>query len=58
MAVNCLEFLPLRGKASNGYQWLISVILAIWEAELGRIPVPGRPGQKPPAISAMVGSLK
>jgi hypothetical protein len=28
-----------------GYQWLMSKILAIWEAEIGRIKVQGQPGQ-------------
>jgi hypothetical protein len=25
-----------------GHQWLIPIILATWEAEIGRIPVPGQ----------------
>jgi hypothetical protein len=29
----------------SGYWWLIPVILGTWEAKIGRIVVPGQPGQ-------------
>jgi hypothetical protein len=36
---------PSRKNSLTGCWWLISAILATWEAEIGRIMVQGQPGQ-------------
>jgi hypothetical protein len=38
-------FTSIKKKKRAGHQWLTPVIPATWEAEIGRIMVPGQPKQ-------------